>query len=89
MDFAILANDTVKLKENKKRDKYLKCAREIKKKLWNMKVIVVPIIISAHGTILKGLVEGLEDLEIRRQVEIILTTALLRPARILRRLLEI
>ena len=35
------------------------------------------------------MVEGLEDLEIRERVETIQTTALLRSARILRRVLEI
>ena len=36
----------------------------------------------------KGYVKGLEDLEIRGQVKTIQTTALLRSARILRRVLE-
>ena len=31
-----------------------------------MKVMVVPIVISAFGTVTKGLVQGLEDLEIKR-----------------------
>ena len=39
-------------------------------------------------TIPKGLVKGLEELEIKGQVETIQTTALLRSARILRRILE-
>ena len=41
-----------------------------------MKVTVIPIIVGALGTIPKGLVKGLEDLEIRGQVETIQTTAL-------------
>ena len=44
--------------------------------------------ISALGTVTKGFIKGLEDLEIRGQVETILTTALLRLVRILRRVLE-
>ena len=44
---------------------------------WNMKVTVIPIVISAFGTVTKGLVKGLEDLEIRRCMETIQTTALL------------
>ena len=48
-----------------------------------MKVTVIPIVIGTLGTILKGLVNGLENLEIRKQVETIQTTALLRSARIL------
>ena len=59
--------------------------RELKK-LWNMKV--TPIVIGVLGTVTKELVQALEDLKIRGQVETIQTTALLRPARILRRVLE-
>ena len=45
-----------------------------------MKVMFIPIVIGAHGTIPEGLVKGLEDLEIRGQVETILTTVLLKVA---------
>ena len=38
MDFADTADHRVKLKESEKRDKYLDLARELKKKLWNMKI---------------------------------------------------
>ena len=53
-----------------------------------MKVTIVPIVIGALGTITKGLLKGLEDLEIGWRVETIQTTALLRTARILRRVVE-
>ena len=53
-----------------------------------MKVSIVPIVIGDLGTINKGLLKGMEDLEVNRQVETIQTTALLRTARILRRVLE-
>ena len=77
----------MKLKECKKRDKYLDLARELKK-LWNMKVTIIPIMIGAFGTVTKGLLKGLEDLEGGDRVETIQTTALLKTARILRRVLE-
>ena len=49
----------------------------------------IPIVIDALGTVTKGLIKGLEeDLKIKERVETIQTTALLRPARILRRVLE-
>ena len=32
--------------------------------MWNMKVTILPIVIGALGTVTKGLVQGLEDLEI-------------------------
>ena len=47
----------------------------------------MPIIISALGTVTKGLIKGLEDLEIRGRVETLPATKLLRSARILRRVL--
>ena len=53
-----------------------------------MEVMVILIVIGALGTVTKGLVQVLEDLEIRGQVEIIQTTALLRSGRILWRVLE-
>ena len=66
---------------------YFDLARELKK-LWNMKVTIIPILIRALDTVTKGLVQGLEDLEITERVEIVQTTALLRSARKLRRVLE-
>ena len=53
-----------------------------------MKVTIIPIVIGAFGTVTKGLLKGLEDLEVGARVEIIKTTALLRTARILGRVLE-
>ena len=58
------------------------------KKLWNMKVTIIPIVIGAFGTVTKGLLKGLEDLEVGGRVETIQTTVLLKTARILRRVLE-
>ena len=54
-----------------------------------MKATLKPVVIGALGAIPKGLVKGLEDLEIREQAETIQTTALLRLTRILRRVLGI
>ena len=87
VDFVVPADQRIKLKECEKKDKYLDLARELKK-LWNMKVTIVPIVIGAFGTITKGLLKGLEDLEVGGRVETIQMTALLRTARILRRVLE-
>ena len=47
-----------------------------------MKMTVLLIIIGALGTVTKGWVKGLEDLEIRKRVDSIQTTALLRSSRI-------
>ena len=87
MDFAVSADHRTKLKESEK-NKFLDLARELKK-LGNMKVTFLPIIIDTFGTVTKELIEGLEDLEIKGQRETIQTTVLLRSDRILRRVLEI
>ena len=42
-----------------KKGKYLDLARELKK-LWNVKVTVIPIVIGAFGTVIKRLIKGLE-----------------------------
>ena len=88
MDFAVPADHRIKLKEREKRDKYLDLARELKK-LWNMKVIIIPIVIGTFGTVSKGLLKGLEGLEFGGRVETIQITAWLKTVRILRRVLEI
>ena len=87
VDFAVLADHWIKLKECEKKDKHLDFARELKK-LWNMRVTIVPIVIGAFGTITKGLLKGLEEVEVGRRAETIQTIALLRTARILIRVLE-
>ena len=87
IDSSFPVNHRINLKECEKKDKYLDLARELKK-LWNMKVTIVPIVIGAFGTITKGLLKGLEDLEVGGRVETIQMTALLRTTRILRRVLE-
>ena len=53
-----------------------------------MRVTIIPIVIGAFGILIKGLLKGLEDLEIGGRVETIRKTALLGTARILRRVLE-
>ena len=51
-------------KNSEKKVKFQDFARELKK-LWNMKVTMIPVVTGALGTITKGLIQGLEDPEIR------------------------
>ena len=53
-----------------------------------MQVTIIPIMIGAFGTVTKGLLKGLEDLEVDGRAESIQTMALLKTVRILRRVLE-
>ena len=65
--WTVLVDHRVKLKESEKKDSYLDLARELKK-LWNLKVIIIPYVIGDFGTITKRLVKGLEDMKIRGRV---------------------
>ena len=49
---------------------------------------IVPIVIGTFGTVTKGLLKGLEDLDVGGRVETIQATTLLKKVRILRRVLE-
>ena len=53
-----------------------------------MKVTIIPIVIGSFGTVTKELLKGLGDFEVGDRVETIQTTALLKTARILRKVLE-
>ena len=64
MDLVVPSDHRVKLNESKKKDKYLDFARELKK-LRNMNVTIIKIVIGALCTANKGLIQGLEDLEKR------------------------
>ena len=70
VDFAVPAGHRLKLKESEKKDKYLDFARELKR-LWNMKVTIIPIVIGAFDTVTKRLLKGLKDLEVGGRVEIL------------------
>ena len=60
------------MKGNGKIDKSIDLAQELKKH-WNL--MVIRIVIDLLGTVTKGLVQGLEDLEITGRVETIYTMA--------------
>ena len=68
VEIAVTADHTINLKESEKKDNYLDLARELKK-LSNMKVRFVPIVIGALGTVTKGSLKGREDLEVGWRVE--------------------
>ena len=70
MDFTVPADNREKIKESEKRNKHLGLARELRK-MWNMRVTVIPIVISVLGVVPKDLEKRLEDLEIRGRIETI------------------
>ena len=54
VDFVVPADRKLKIKEHEKKNRYLDLARELRK-LRNMKVTVIPVVIGAPGKIPKGL----------------------------------
>ena len=87
MNFTVSANHRGKIKENEKRDKYLYLSRR-RRKQWNMRVKLIPTVIGALETSPEAWKGGLEALEIREWIVIFQTTAKMRSARILRKVLE-
>ena len=73
----------VKVKEDEKLDKYLDLARKLKK-LEDMKVTVMSIVVDAFRTVSKNL----KKLKMGGRIDIIETTVFLKSVRILRRVLE-
>ena len=69
-DFAVPGDHRVKMKEKGKKGKYCDLDSELKK-MWNLKVIIILIVIGALGTVPEWLLKGLEDLEETGQVEVI------------------
>ena len=72
-------------KKKKKKDKYLDLARELRK-LWNTEMTVIPIVIRTLGTVLKRVKKWTGRVKNRKSKRH--NPALLRLARILRRVLE-
>ena len=65
VDFTVPADHRVKLNESENKNKYLDLTRELKK-LLNMKVAVIPIVIGAVGTVTKKIDIGTGGLENKR-----------------------
>ena len=61
VDFAVPADHRIKLKECEKKYKYLELARGLKK-LWNMKVTIIPIVVVGLGHNNKRIIKGLGGL---------------------------
>ena len=69
MDFATRADYKMKSKEGKKRNKF--------SGPWNRKVTVIPIVIGALGTILKGMVNaGVKNSQKRRTIVVVVVVVI-------------
>ena len=88
IDFAIPHDSRVESKEIEKIEKYQDLVRELKK-LWDMKIVVIPIVIRALGTTSKMLPKRLKDIVIKTNIGEMQKTVILNTVRILRKVLEV
>ena len=88
IDIAVPGDTRVASKEMEKIEKYQDLARELRK-IWQVKVKVVPVVVGALGTIPKALGKHLDEIGTNVRVDLLQKAALLGTARILRKTLEI
>ena len=75
-------------KEVEQIEKYLDLTRELKK-LWNRKVILVPLVVGALGTSVKELEKRLKTIGIDTKITELQNTGLIYTGRILRKVIEV
>ena len=85
MNFAASTDHTMKIKENekKKQTNTGTLPGKFLKKLWNMNLKVMPLLVGALGTVLKSQEKRMETLELSGRIKTNQVTALLGSARIL------
>ena len=88
IDFAIPYDSRVDSKEMEKIEKYQDLVRELKR-LWDMKVVVIPIVLGALGTTPKTLQKRMKDIGIETRTGELQKIVILHTARILRKVLEV
>ena len=88
IDFAIPYDTRVDDKEVEKIEKYLDLTRE-RKKVWNMKVIVVPLVVGALGTPAKEQEKRLKTTYIEIKITELQKTVLIHTSRILQKVIEV
>ena len=88
IDFAMPYDTGVDDKDVEEIEKYLDLARELKK-VWNMKVIVVPLVVGALRTPAKELEKRLKTCGIETKITELQKTVLIHTSRILQKVIEV
>ena len=88
IDFAVPGDSRIEEKEKEKIEKYQDLGRELKK-LWNLRVKIIPLVVGSLGAIPKQFDKRLEDIGVSVGIGQVQKTVLLGTARILRKVLEI
>ena len=69
-------------------EKYQDLIRELKK-LWNMKIVVIPVVLGALGTTPKTLQKRMKGIGIETKIGELQKTVIIHTVRILRKFLEV
>ena len=88
IDFAVPGDSRIEEKEKDKIEKYQEVGRELQK-IWNVKVKIIPLVVSSLGAIPKQFGNRLKQIGIAVGTAQVQKTVLLGTARILRKVLEI
>ena len=88
IDMTVPSDRNIVLKEIEKKSKYKDLELEIQR-MWQMKTMVIPVVVGALGTVKKGMVENIEKVAKRATVTEIQKICMLESARILRKVLSI
>ena len=88
VDFAVPYDTKVNTKEVETIEKYQDFARELRK-LWNMKVPIIPVIVVTLGTTPKHVFKRMEDIGIKTRILELQKTTIIHFARFLRKDLDI
>jgi hypothetical protein len=84
---AIPADRNVTQKDAEKKLKYRSLCIEIQR-IWNMKYVIIPVVIGATGRVTKGLTKNLESIPGKLSIDSLQKTAILGTSHIIREVLQ-
>ena len=84
---AILADRNVMQKDAEKKVKYKSLCIEIQR-MWNLKFMIVPVIIGANGIVKRNLRKNLETVPGKHSIDSLQNTATLGTSHIIRKVLQ-
>ena len=87
--FAVPGDSRIEEKEKDKIKKYQDLGRELQRKIWNVEVKIIPLVVGSLGAISKQFGNRLKHIGITAGTAQVQKTVLLGMARILRKVLEI
>ena len=87
--FAVPGDSRIEEKEKDKIKKYQDLGRELQRKIWNVEVKIIPLVVGSLGAISKQFGNRLKQIGITVGTAQVQKTVLLGMARILRKVLEI